>query len=396
MAAPGSSSAAHHPDPAEDEGSRRVEEAILRRVAEGAAEWFPQLGARPVPRLRRLVDRPRAVIYAVHLDESPVPHVLAKQRRNAAGDVAGRWGGTRPRLVTGPLPSSETAALEFQALCAIEAMIGPDDPELAAVRPLAHLADEDTILMEYVQADTLRDRLLGRSRLPLARAGRRSSAGDDQWRQVGAWLRRYQQTMSVTAVPARQATRDEVVERFAAYDEFLSGRLGRRTVGDTARRGAELAAAVLPERLPLAVVHGDFAPRNVFVFPDGRTAVFDPMPRSAAFRFEDLAASLVALRLLGIQLHTHGAAFSEQELARRERELIQGYLGEEQPRPAELHCYQLLLTLDRWSALVDERPAGARGRLRQLSVRAASGYLRRETRRVADLVEPGLSGPSPR
>jgi aminoglycoside phosphotransferase (APT) family kinase protein len=387
MAPSPASSAEPDPDRAEDERSRDVEDAIRRRVAEGAAEWFPQLQGKPTPQLRRLVARPRAVVYAVHLDDSPVPHVLAKRRRDALGDGAGRWAGARPRLATGPLPTSQTAALEYKGLRAIEAMIGPDNPELAAVRPLAHLADEDTILMEYVQADTLRDRMLASSRLPLVRA-RRGRAGDDQWRRLGAWLRLYQQTMSVTEVATRQATRDEVVERFAAYDQFLGERLGRRVVGGTARRGAELAAGVLPERLPLAVVHGDFAPRNVFVLPDGRPAVFDPMPRSAAGRWEDLAAALVAIRLLGIQLHTHGAAFSEQALARRERELVIGYLGDDRSCLAELHCYQLMLTLDRWSALVEERPAGARGRVRQLSVRWASGYLGREARRVADLIDP--------
>ncbi|MDT0277375.1 phosphotransferase [Blastococcus goldschmidtiae] len=396
MAASPVPSAGHHRGSAEDEQARDVEDAIVRRVAEGAAEWFPQVRTGGAPRLRRLVVRPRAALYAVHLDESPVPHVLAKLRRDAPGDVTGRWAGTRPRLATGPLPTSETAALEFRGLSAISAMIEPDDPELTAVRPLALLPDADTILMDYVEADTLRDRMLGRSRLPLARPGWRRGPEDGQWQQVGAWLRRYQQTMPTTEVPARQARREEVVERITAYGEYLGARLGHRAVGDIARRGAELASAVLPERLPLAVVHGDFAPRNVFVFPDGRSAVFDPMPRSAAPRFDDLAAALVAMRLLGVQLHTRGAAFSRQDLARRERELIDGYFGDEQPALAELHCYQLLLTLDRWSALVEERPAGARGQLRRMSVRWASGFLRGEAGRLADLVERETAGPLPR
>ena len=368
-----------------DGRSQAVESAILRSVAEHAEEWFPEAGRQPAVHLRKLVDRPRALLYAVHLRGSAEPSLLAKVRRDALGDGTG-WTGTRPRLTAGPLSTPEMVALEYSGLRAIEAVIEPGSAAHVAIRPRAHLADVDAILMDFVDAATLRDVLLAQSRLRGRRPGSGRAATDAPWRHVGAWLRSYQRAIPAAGLPARQATRDEVVERFAAFDAFLVERLGRRAVGDGARRGVDFAARVLPEAVPLAVGHGDFAPRNVFVLPDERIAVFDPMPRWAVPRFEDLSRFLVGTRLLGLQLHTHGAAFSRESMARREQHLIEGYAGGDDVPLDELSCMQLLVTLDHWSAVVDAAATGPRGRLRALSGRLAAGYLRRETDRLAALI----------
>ena len=100
-------------------------------------------------------------------------------------------------------------------------------------------------------------------------------------------------------LPVRQGRREDVIAMFHAYDEFLGRRLGPRRVGDLARRAAELAASALPEETPLAVGHGDYAPRNVFVGQDGSLMVFDPMPRWAQPRLEDVCRFLVGLRSAG-------------------------------------------------------------------------------------------------
>src|SRR5215207_26155 len=240
--------------------------------------------------------------------------------------------------------------------------------------------------MDYVNGQTLRQVLLGQSRLPFHRSAPQHGS-ETMWRRAGTWLRTYQHALPVARLPARQAGREDVVERFLAYDEFLVDRLGRRAFGDAALRGADLAAQLLPDRLSMAVGHGDFAPRNVFVLRDGRLAVFDPLPRWAVPRFEDLSRFLVACRLMGVQLLTRGAAFSETAMDRREQDIIEGYRGEAALALPELRCHQLLITLDLWSALVDIPAEGLRGRLREAAVTAMSGYLRRETERVADLIE---------
>jgi hypothetical protein len=370
---------------------RRVEDVLLRRVAERAEEWLPGVGAGPPVELRLLRERPRALLYRIDVGEGPGRRLLlAKVRRGWPGSA--QQAGARPRLVPDLLPAAEQTALEFAGLTAIHALFGADGQEFGAVRPLEHLAAEDAIVMEYVDAPTVRDVLAGgrRAALPGRRSARLRRA--DACRRSGAWLAAFQQQMPHEGLPARQATRDEVVDRFQAFTQFLTGRLGARAVGDAARSGARLAADVLPERLPLAVGHGDYAPRNLFALSNGRVAVFDPLCRWRVPRLEDLCRFLVAVRLQAAQLHTHGAAYGTRELDRCEAALIGGYRGAQDLPLPELRCYQLLITLDRWCALLDS-PAGTPvGRLRRTSVVRASGYLRRETRRLVQLADAAAAG----
>jgi hypothetical protein len=359
---------------------------ILQRVRERADEWFPDVGVRPPVRLRRLVERPRAVLYAVYVGERAArPRVLAKVRRGWPDTL--RQAGARPRLSPQPLPTTEQTALEFAGLTAIHAMFGAGDPAFGAVRPLDHLASDDTILMDYVDAPTLRDALVRSSRLSPQLRRRAPQGREDAWRAAGTWLRTFQQRMPGEGLPVRQAAREDVVDRFEAFGAFLTDRIGARAAGDAAQSGARSAADVLPPRLPLAVGHGDFAPRNVFLLRDGRLAVFDPLSRWLAPRFEDVCRFLVAIRMQGVQLHTRGVAFNAKDLDRRERAVIEGYCGSEAVRLPELRCYQLLITLDKWTALVDSPSHGWAGRVRSASLHRAAGYLREETGRLVQLIE---------
>jgi hypothetical protein len=239
--------------------------------------------------------------------------------------------------------------------------------------------------MEYVDAPTLRDVLLRRGRLSPPVGRPTHHRGEEPWRRAGAWLGVFPERRPHAGLPARQATRDEVVDRFEAFASFLTRRLGTRASGDAARTGASLAAGILPERLPLAVGHGDYAPRNVFLLGDGRLAVIDPLPRWVVPGFEDLCRFLVAVRLQGVQVHTHGAAYGTRSLDALERAVIEGYRGSETIRLPELRCHQLLITLDRWCALVDSPSRGWRGRLRTAAVEHAAGHLRKETERLVRL-----------
>ena len=358
---------------------------ILQRVTERAEDWFPGVGARPIVGIRPLTVRPRAQLYSVRVGSGSHQHrVLAKVRRDWPG--AAREAGARPRLASQLLPASELTALEFGALTQIFAVFGDRASAFGAVRPLDHLKAEDAILMEYIDAPTLREVLLRSSRFAPRVGPSSRRAPEEAWSRAGAWLRVFQRQVPGDGLPARQATREAVVDRFEAFGEFLASRLGARAAGDAARIGAQLAADVLPPLLPLAVGHGDYAPRNVFLLRDGRVAVFDPLTRWRVPRFEDLSRFLVALRLQGTQVHTHGASYGAKGLDARERAVIEGYCDDEPVRPAELRCYQLLITLDKWAALVDSPSRGWPARLRQASLQRAAGYVRGETRRLVELV----------
>jgi hypothetical protein len=372
-----------------------IEDVIRARVSSRAHEWFPEVAPFPAVQIDILSRRPSCSLFVARLGAEPgAPRILAKARVASAGHdtVARASAGTvpRPTLGAGPLNPFEQTAAEFRALQTIRTLFGGEHPAFGAVRPLDWLAGEATILMDYVDAPTLRQQVMGelRVRRPWPSADARDALA---WRRAGEWLRVFQDAPTVQPLPARQSTREEVTDQFTAYHDYLTAQLGPRGVGDVASRAAALAAEVLPERLPLAVGHGDYAPRNMFVAADARVTVFDPLPRWRVPRYEDLCRFMVGLRLLGVQVHTRGAAIDERLIEEHERQVLTGYLGDDRSCLAQVRSYQLLILLDKWSALVAASQSGRslNRRVQRASLRLAGGYLRGQAQRLLELAAQG-------
>ncbi len=356
----------------------RVERLIAERVEAGSDAWFPQL-ARGRIRVTTLSARPTCTIFAVSLtDDGTPPQVLAKARRDTPG-VEPR----RPRLHPRPATALEHTLLEHSGLASIRTTFLATEPGFGTIRPLDLVPDEPLLLMDYVGEGTLRNAFVYDSRL-LATVRRRTPAA--AWRNVGAWLRRFHESGALVGRPEQQATRAEVVDLFGQYGDYLSDRLGRLDLRDAASGGAALAARSLPDRLPLVVGHGDFAPRNMFVTTEGRITVFDPMPRWCMPRYEDVCRFLVGMRLTGLQLRSWGLAYSRDALVRRERWFLSGYFGQDPVPAEELRCYLLLVLLDKWAALAEAQGRGGswRGRTRAALMRPVHEYLAREARRLVE------------
>ena len=358
-----------------------VERRITEHVAAKSSEWFPRLGPRPPIVIRLLSARPACVLYAIRIGAgSDAARVVAKTRR-ARSEITSA--SARPRLrFDADLSPRRMAELEFSGLRSIASIFGANDPAYGVVQPRDLLLEDATVVMDQVNAATLRRVCLGQSRL--VRLGRPGSRRfDDAWRRAGGWLRRYHDSAAHDTSPERTPTsRRVVVDQFEAYAAFFANRPGMQPVGDLAARGAGWAARVMPDPLPVAVGHSDFAPRNMFLGVDGRLTVFDPMPRWQIPRYEDLCRLVVGLRLLGAQVHTQGAAFGREELDRRERDVFTGYYGDDVPWGV-LRCYELLVLLDKWSALVERVPwHGPRARLHRQVARSTDAYLLRQAERL--------------
>ncbi len=361
-------------------------ELIRSRVEEHADVWFPGRETARTVDVRILSDRPRCLLLTARLGGAPGPVVLAKVRREGADLVRTS---PRPRLRSDAVTAAQLTTLEYAGLRTIADVFGAAQTSFSVVRPLDHREGETTLLMGFVHAPTLRRVLLGTSRLSRQRGSVAPIDPVSACRLAGEWLRTFQAAAPVGTAPPRQTRRDDVVQQFHAYDAFLRPLVGDRALGRLAERGAALAGAVLPERLPLALGHGDFAPRNMFV-DHGRLAVFDPMPRWSVPVYEDLCRFLVGVRLLGIQVHSHGLAFSAGTIASWEEAAIRGYLGEDRSDPAQLaaiRCYEVLLLLDKWSALVDAKGTGWRSKVEQTSLRLAAGYVRGQATQVVRATE---------
>lgn len=367
------------------------EAAIATSVRERWEEWFP---GRPAPLSDRpslLAARPGARLYVVRAGGPGQPAGLLAKVRTADPPGPGRFrnGSTRPTLTADPVDAAEATSREYRGLASIQSAFAEPNTEFRSVRPLSLLQEHNMIMMDFLEGRSLRDRLVAGSRFfPDGGAPFRDDP-EAPWHRVGAWLRRYQAGTPTSGLTPRHTTRRQVVDQFHAYDEFLSSRLGEQTFARLGRRGAELAEAALPPQLEVAVGHHDFAPRNVLLGHDGRVSVIDPLWRWAAPAMEDLCRFVVGMRLLGLQVHTHGLAIDQGRLRGLQDAVIAGYYGETVPW-ARLRCYESLILLDKWAALVartDRR--GVRSRALGMSLRLATGYIAREVRQVLDDGEKG-------
>jgi hypothetical protein len=347
-------------------------ETFAQRIAPHTHAWFPD---RPHSGLevRVLADRPKCVLLTVHLDGAGAPIALGKLRRDSAG---GPPAGARPRLRSEAATAQELTLLEWAGLVEIERSCS-DTSGLGVVRPLLLMREDAGLVMSFVDAPTLRGTVLGLSRLRRG-AGRLDDAIAG-CALAGRWLRTFQEGSRSSDRPVRQGTRADVVDRLHAYGDFLGSETWRRI----ARAGADLVAGLFPHDLPLAVGHGDFAPRNMLL-RDGRLTVIDPLPRWQVPVYDDLCRFVVGIRLIGERVHTHGLALGADTVDALEEAAVAAYLEPDADR-APLRAYELLILMDKWAAMLDNPRGDVLGRLARRSAAAADHRVRAEAERLLDL-----------
>jgi hypothetical protein len=352
----------------------RLVETLTERIAPHTHEWFPD---RPHSGLevRVLADRPKCVLLTVHLDRAEVPAALAKLRRETGN---GPGAGARPRLRNEAATAEELTLLEWSGLETIERACG-DTAGLGVVHPLLLMRDEAGLVMSFTDAPTLRNVVLDLSRLRRGRGSFDEAVAGCTL--AGRWLRTFQERSPESDRPVRQGTREDVVDQLRAYGEFLDSRSWRRV----ATKGVELVSELLPRELPLTVGHGDFAPRNMLL-RDGRLTVLDPLPRWQVPTYDDLCRFLVGIRLIGEQVHTHGLAFGSGTLDALEDAAVAAYLEPGAER-APLRAYQLLILMDKWTAMLDNPRRDVPGRLARRSAALADHRVRAEAERLLDLAQ---------
>jgi hypothetical protein len=346
-------------------------ETLSQRIAPHTRAWFPESPHEGIE-LRVLSNRPKCTLVTVHLDRAPVPAALAKIRR----DTSAATTGARPRLRNEAATAEELTLLEWSGLEAIERSCS-DTEGLGVVRPLLLMPEVAGLVMSFVDAPTLRNVVLDLSRLRRARGSVDDAVAGCAL--AGRWLRTFQERSGGSDRAVRQGKREEVVDRLHAYGEFLDSAAWRRV----ATQGTEVVTDLLPRQLPLSIGHGDFAPRNMLL-GDGRLTVLDPLPRWQVPAYDDLCRFLVGLRLIGEQVHTHGLAFGPETLDALEDAALAAYLGPEADR-APLRAYQLLILMDKWTAMLDNPRRDVPGRLARRSAALADHRVRAEAARLLDL-----------
>lgn len=366
---PPAADAARTPDPTLD---RELEaESIRAHLEDRAPAYWPGTGgeaARAV--LERADVRSSGRLYWYRIDVGALRRgVVVKIVKPPADPPTARL------RLAGKIDPSGGFRREYEGLRLIDDHFATlDDDRVANVPVLDRIEPHGGIVFERVAGTHLTDLLQAHHRLARARSSDRLLAVAEH---AGVWLREFH---SVRVPPAivHRARREEVIEWLARYCDHL-GRAFRapdrfRDVAREARRAAETA---LPEALPVAVAHSDFAKRNVLVQDASRVLVLDTLAWRHAPVYEDLATFTVGNRFGRLQLQTYGLAYRDELLVAMDDALLAGYFGERQPTEA-FRCYELLVLLDRWAAVLNW---GTRGPIGRLGLAVANRLLDREVRR---------------
>ena len=377
--------------PAIGEGHADLVRDVVAMAEERAGEWFPTFGRQPVTStLVSFAIRPRCFLYRFVLTQGDERReIIAKVRHSDVRHRRADRYEDRPELTPQRTMSDEEAAhLEFVGLSLIAEALDDSDPDrFGVLRPLGELPAYATVVMECVEEPTLRS-LVARQWTPVGRE-MRARADTRVWDALGEWLGRFHGMHPGLSLPGRMTRIDDLAAQLDRSTGFLiragadPPSIRSLTVAASARLGDGHAS-----ELPCAVGHGDFTSQNVFVAPNGRITVFDPLPVWRVCVFEDLARLTMGLRLLGPQAVTGGRLFRPGQLDRWESHLLDAYSGRAGPQEDLLHVYQAVLLLDRWGELVSKHPARGRARrgVRRVRVRVARRWFEQEARRLTRLL----------
>ena len=276
--------------------------------------------------------------------------------------VGGSSDGDRPRR-SPPTPVTRKAMLEFEALQAAERHFDAlGDPRFSAVQAVALLEPMQALVMREARGQPFREavkRAVLRWRPPRTTLEAATLSG--------AWLRAYHAMPVHDTIEQRLASGAAVAELALELGAFLAAAPYGADAIELAEATAGIAGTLGPADLPLAVVHGDFAMRNVLV-GDGRVAVLDMLGRWHAPAYEDVATMTLALDTVGLGGPAAGVLPRPPAIGPLRRAFLEGYFGDAGRIPARpLGVLEALLALERLAALHARRPVGrllARGLLR--------------------------------
>jgi hypothetical protein len=325
-------------------------------VRERAEEWYGSTPPGSAPARACVISRSRrnvSVISRLQVTTGTRQHYLvAKQYRDWRGqssDAVRRKELGRPRLFA-LCNLHDKAPFEYAALSAIHRHFARlADPRFTAVRPLAVLPHERTIVMEDARSTNLA-RLLARCHRFAGRVNARTL--QQALRHAGAWLRTYHALSPLVHTRIRHAERQEFLDSVRRTGCFLIGAVGHDQLLRAAiERIAAVAGAVLPPQLPLGLSHTDFAPRNVLLDTAGSVAVIDTLGRWQAPVYEDVGYFLMALRTGAVQMYSQGWWLPTPLLEQFERAFLAGYFeGASQARQA-VRLFEAQSLLYRWVSI---------------------------------------------
>lgn len=238
---------------------------------------------------------------------------------------------------------------EYLALESIEHHFSElHDPRFGTIAALELLESPFVVLMEKSADGSLKSLLKKSTRFH--RMQRSASELSPAFRNAGSWLREFHTIPRLPHTQERHSDRACYLDAVRKFTNALSLRLNHKLFFQNVRQQLHSAALqILPQEIPCATVHGDFAPRNILIGLDSRVTVIDTLRRWSAPVYEDLAYMIMSFKLPRLQVSSQGLFFTQTQLAMWETDVLTGYFSSSLPRAA-VRLYEVLLTLDWWTA----------------------------------------------
>jgi phosphotransferase family enzyme len=334
---------------------------ILAEIETNLPRWLPDATVHGPVALTRERRRLSSRILRLTVGDPPQYRIFVKATLDPGRPTPAF--GHRPRLV--PVTDArDRATLELRALQAVEARLGRDGTDRFDVLHPLGVVDDGMALVMLTHEGVSLARTLSR----ISRAPRSPVPPEALVEAAGGWLRLFHDAPTDDRLPARQERASDIAAALRAFGDFL---LAERADPELARLvdRAIASTAELPDPVPVRPTHGDFAPRNLIVGPDGRLTAIDLLGRWRAPIYEDLATFLVALHS-GRQTALAGGRLLRRPTDVLEERFLAGYAGGGELPRRPIATYEFLLVLDKWSS-----------RLNRLD---RAGPLRRLERRLLD------------
>ena len=323
-------------------------ETLLR---ESASRWFADVKHDSATfELIRSISRDKSQLFEFAIRSPTAEHrVICKVPFAATVAADGELHEEdRPRL----FPQSErrhSGLREFHGLTSIQKHFELlNDERFGTIRVLDFVESPFAVVMEKCGDASLKSRLKRCTRFHQSAA---AELLEPAFENAGAWLREFHTLPHEEHTQECHSERDSFVEAAQRFVASLAEKCGDRgffeAVGDKLCREA---VRTLPKQLPLVVVHGDFAPRNILANKAGRVTVLDTQRYWIAPAYVDMAYFLMSLKTPGPQVRTQGLIYSQKQLRRWEERILRGCFQEQNIPKESVRLYECLLLLEWWAA----------------------------------------------
>ena len=369
---------------------------LMDHIRQNALGYFPGLVADELSvQLRGQQERSSAVLYRFEVkDDTQSYLIIVKVPVRNLSKTNGNGTSHEKPLLFQKADSQDMHRLQYLALTSIyEYFAHLDNERLGAIHVLDYLPQYNAIIMEESRDPSLQQLFFRENRLHVLTSENGLASA---FRNAGLWLKEYHAMPKEEGVQIRHQHQDQYVESIVKLTDFLTRAWGGESFfKQTASIVTQVGREVLPEVLPLALGHGDYAMRNILIGSNARVTVLDTFAKWRVPIYEDIGYFLNALKTSYPQVISQGFLYSPSRIAVYEHAFLQGYFASGNLPSSTIRLYEILALLDKWSSVLNNyhRRSAKLKHFSGTKITLTSRYFQKRLKLLLnDLTEAELSG----